>query len=120
MPRVFRSRSRFRASVAASCESSHSTGRHRIAVITAKSCLTYGQLVAYPSRVGNGNLLNRTHELLKNRGRLTLVQISEESRLDYSWLNKFSQGRIPNPGVRFVQTLHDYLAPRVKVRRLAS
>ena len=56
------------------------------------------------------NLLDRARELLAGRPQdLSLVKIAAETGLDYSWLSKFSQGRIPNPGVKSVQTLHDYL-----------
>lgn len=67
-------------------------------------------------------LLDRTHDLLASRrDDLTLVQIAEDTELDYSWLSKFAQGRIPNPGVSGVQTLHDYLErDRQRFARRAS
>lgn len=72
------------------------------------------------------SLLDRTLSLLEEKSpELTLVKIAEDTELDYSWLCKFSQGRIPNPGVNGVQTLHDYLdrqaaTSAAKSRRRAS
>jgi len=40
-----------------------------------------------------------------------------DTGLDYSWLTKLAQGRIPNPSVHKIQTLHDYFK---KPRRKAA
>lgn len=37
-------------------------------------------------------------------------RVCEGSGLDYSWLTKFAQGRIKNPGYEKVQRLDRYLA----------
>ena len=56
------------------------------------------------------NLLEQTRTLLANRGDTTLVEIAEGAQVDYSWLAKFSQGRIPDASVNRVQKVHDFLA----------
>lgn len=43
--------------------------------------------------------------------------VCENTGLDYSWLTKLAQGRIPNPSVHKIQTLHDYFK---KPRRKAA
>ena len=55
------------------------------------------------------SLLDKTYRLLDNRTE-TLMQISKGAEIDDSWLFKFSRRAIPNPGVRLVQRLHDYLS----------
>ncbi len=45
--------------------------------------------------------------LLKNRSK-PLRMISAGSGVSFHWLATFSQGRIPNPGVRNLQKLADY------------
>lgn len=55
------------------------------------------------------SLLEQTKTLLQTR-RQTLNQIATGANVDYSWLAKFSQGRIPDPSVRKVQAVHDYLS----------
>lgn len=35
-------------------------------------------------------------------------RISRETGLTYDWLARVAQGRIPDPGVRKIQVLHDY------------
>lgn len=59
-------------------------------------------------------LLDRTYELLDSRGRLSLREICEQSGIDESWLAKFHRKTIPNPGVKLVQRLHDFLLTRAK------
>lgn len=34
--------------------------------------------------------------------------VCEKTGLDYSWLTKLAQGRIPNPSVHKIQALADY------------
>lgn len=64
----------------------------------------------------NKNLHARTKELLENRPRgMTLDIIADEAGVKRDWLRSFSAGRIRNPGVETVQTLHDFLASRVKL-----
>ncbi len=36
--------------------------------------------------------------------------VCEQTGLDYSWLTKFAQGKIPNPGFAKVQTLAAHFA----------
>ena len=38
--------------------------------------------------------------------------ISRETGLDYEWLNKLSQGKIDDPGVKKITRLHRYLSSR--------
>jgi len=60
-------------------------------------------------------LLDRTYELLRERRQdLTLREISDGAGVKYDWLNKFAQQQIPNPGVIFVQALHDFLSAKQK------
>lgn len=54
-------------------------------------------------------LLEQTKQLLASRGEITLVEIAKGAGVDYSWLAKFHQGRIPGPSVNKVQAVHDYL-----------
>jgi transcriptional regulator with XRE-family HTH domain len=47
------------------------------------------------------------------KGRLTAAKgqwptICRETGLRYSWLSKFAQDRIPNPGITKIQRLADY------------
>jgi transcriptional regulator with XRE-family HTH domain len=37
-------------------------------------------------------------------------QISSESGVSYSWISKFVNGKIPNPGVETLRALRDTLA----------
>jgi len=43
--------------------------------------------------------------------------VCADTGLDYSWLTKLAQGRIPNPSVHKIQTLADYFK---KSRRKAA
>ena len=54
------------------------------------------------------DLLASTLRLLEHRTE-TFPQIARASGVGYEWLKKFSAGGIPDPGVRRVQRLHDYL-----------
>jgi len=60
----------------------------------------------------NMNLLEQTRALLASRGDTTLVEIAEGAGVDYSWLSKFSQGRIPDASVNRVQAVHNFLAQK--------
>jgi hypothetical protein len=57
-------------------------------------------------------LLERTQELL-NRAteQMSLREIAEGSdgAVPYDWLKRFAIGDIPNPGVKYLQALHDCL-----------
>jgi hypothetical protein len=64
----------------------------------------------------NISLLEQTRALLDNRGDITLVQIAAGAEVDYSWLTKFSQDRIPDPSVNRVQAVHDFLATAKRQR----
>ena len=56
-------------------------------------------------------LLARTRELLsqmQDEG-LTLTRIAREAQLHPRWLEKFSRGEIPAPGVSRLEKLYTYL-----------
>lgn len=53
-------------------------------------------------------LLDKTLALLENCD-LPLKQISDMSDVQYEWLKRLKRGEIPNPGVKNIQTLHDFL-----------
>lgn len=52
--------------------------------------------------------LESTLELLAQR-KGEWRKISNKTGLDYSWLTKFAQGKIKNPGFQKIQTLSAYL-----------
>lgn len=54
-------------------------------------------------------LLERTYELLDNCD-MSAPKIAKAAGLNQEWVSKFRQRRKPNPGVRTVQQLHDWLA----------
>jgi hypothetical protein len=58
-------------------------------------------------------LLERTQELLNRQisAGQSLREISDDSagRVPYDWLKRFYKGKIPNPGVKYLQSLHDFL-----------
>lgn len=57
----------------------------------------------------NVNLLTDTREMLY-RSPLSLAAICRQNtEITLSWLLKFNQGKIRNPGVLQVQSLYDYL-----------
>lgn len=56
-------------------------------------------------------LLTKTLELLKNC-ELPLADIAKESNLGFEWLRKLKGGTIPDPSVRRIQRLHDFLIKR--------
>ena len=64
----------------------------------------------------NINLLDQTRALLASRGDTTLVEIAAGAGVDYSWLSKLSQGRIPDASVNRVQAVHDFLAQKQGAR----
>lgn len=56
-------------------------------------------------------ILNKTIDLLENCD-LGLPEIANMSGVQYEWLKRFRRGEIPNPGVKNIQLLHDFLAQR--------
>ena len=48
--------------------------------------------------------------LVRRRG--DLAEIAAGSGVSYSWLSKFANGHIPNPGFATLCKLHDYLKQR--------
>lgn len=55
-------------------------------------------------------MLDRTLQLVRERPRtLTYEQIANDTGLKVSWLEALASGRIPDPGVRKVETLYAYL-----------
>ena len=48
----------------------------------------------------------------------TWPKVCEDTGLDYSWLTKFAQGKIPNPGYAKVSVLHDHF--RMGKRKAAA
>lgn len=56
-------------------------------------------------------LLDRTQSLVRNRPpSLTLEQIANEANLNHNWLKAFAAARYPNPRVKQVVALYEYLA----------
>lgn len=54
---------------------------------------------------------NQTIETIRenlNSFRGAWPTVCSETGLDYSWLTKFAQGKIPNPGFIKIQALNDY------------
>ncbi len=51
--------------------------------------------------------INQVKQSLEAR-RGTWPRVCEETGLDYSWLTKFAQGKIPNPGYKHIETLRQY------------
>ena len=57
-------------------------------------------------------LLDRTKKLLGGC-ELPLPKIAARAGVGYEWLKKFAADEIPDPGVRRIQTLHDFLVRHV-------
>jgi hypothetical protein len=58
-------------------------------------------------------LLERTQVLLKRaHARDSLREIADAGSVPYDWLKRFANGDIPNPGIKNLQALHDYLNSR--------
>lgn len=55
------------------------------------------------------NLLERTYALL-DKTALTREEISKGADVGIDWLKKFAGRHIPEPGVKKVQAVHDFLA----------
>ena len=60
-------------------------------------------------------LLDETLFLLKNRPvTLELKQIAQAINVSPNWLSMLHKGHINNPGVAYIQRLHDYLVSKQK------
>ena len=54
--------------------------------------------------------LEKTQQQLRNAPRwLSLSQIAQDTGLKVAWLSSFAAGHIKDPGIKKMQTLHDYL-----------
>jgi len=58
------------------------------------------------------NLDTQVRELLESR-RGEWPAIAEGSNVSYSWLSKFANGHIPNPGLVTLRELHQFLTKQV-------
>lgn len=55
-------------------------------------------------------LLARTQDLVKNAPRdVTYTKMAEAIGCSVAWISRFADNKIPDPGVRRVQRLHDFL-----------
>jgi hypothetical protein len=59
----------------------------------------------------SSKLLDSTIELL-HRDKGTWQQTAADTKLGYQWLAKLSQGCIDDPGVKKIETLHNYLSDK--------
>lgn len=61
-------------------------------------------------------LLERTQELLKRStetgASLREISLGSDNQVPYDWLKRFAAGDIENPGVKYLQALHDCLKHR--------
>jgi hypothetical protein len=66
------------------------------------------------------DLLSKTRSLLE-RSELSLREIAEGAGppVTYEWLKKFAGDYQSDPTITRVQTLHDFLAPRLRAGKLA-
>lgn len=53
--------------------------------------------------------------LIRRRGEW--AEIAAGSQVSYSWLSKFANGHIPNPGFATLRKLYDYLKPARKAAK---
>lgn len=58
-------------------------------------------------------LLQKTLRML-NRCDMTHQELADATGLGRHWIASFRQGRIPNPGIKYVQILHDYFEKESK------
>lgn len=59
-------------------------------------------------------LLERTLYLVKNAPRsISFAEMARQCDTSAGWVLAFKDDKIPDPGIRKVQRLHDYLAPIV-------
>lgn len=54
-----------------------------------------------------------------NNNKGTWPAVCEETGLDYSWLTKFAQGKIPNPGYQRVDALAKHFGVTCDVPKVA-
>lgn len=55
-------------------------------------------------------LLARTQDLVKSAPRnVTYTKMAEAIGCSVAWISRFADDKIPDPGVRRVQRLHDFL-----------
>lgn len=58
-------------------------------------------------------LLARTQQLVKEAPRhVTYTMMATAAGVSVAWVSRFADDKIPDPGVKRVQALHDYLAGR--------
>lgn len=56
-------------------------------------------------------LYDRTLSLVRNAPRsITYTEMSKGSGLSVTWISRFADGKFDDPGVKKVQSLHDYLS----------
>lgn len=70
-------------------------------------------MLPYYAPMEDQPILDKTIDLLENCD-LGLPEISNMSGLGYEWLKRFKRGEIPNPGVRNIQQLHDFLVQQAE------
>lgn len=64
-------------------------------------------------RLKKPTLAEKTLDLVQNRPRsVTLADLAKRVRVSVSWMGKFAQGLIPNPGVNTVQKIYDALSEK--------
>jgi len=56
--------------------------------------------------------------LIERRGQLR--ELADQSGVSYSWLSKFANGHIKNPGLRTLERIHDALARRLAIEALTG
>ncbi len=57
------------------------------------------------------NLYQQTFKLIQDRpARISLQNIADDTKLNYSWVCKFHSGEITNPTYNNLQKLYDYLS----------
>lgn len=57
------------------------------------------------------SLLDRTQALVSSLKQImTLREIADGAGVSSHWLEKFANGKIPNPGIVHVQKVHDFAA----------
>lgn len=75
-----------------------------------KPGLVVQAILCYRHRMPSKTLLNQTYELVEeSRGRLTQEEIAQGADVTLTWYQKFVRKTIPDPSVKRVQKIHDYL-----------
>lgn len=70
-------------------------------------------MLPYYAPMEDQPILDKTHALLKKCD-LELPEIANMSGVGYEWLKRFKRGEIPNPGVKHIQDLHDFLVQQAE------